>query len=60
MKLLTCLCVLSIFILNYFDRVYVRVCMLLTGLCLLTDLIWIVFFSGSYWDPPKVSMFANS
>jgi len=53
-------CVVSIFLLNYFDRYYVKACVALTGLSIVIDLLWMFIHGGTFWSPPIVGEFANS
>jgi hypothetical protein len=51
---------MSIFLLNYFDRNYVKVCIGLTGLNMFIDLIWLFLYARAYWSPPRIGEFATS
>ena len=48
-------CLLSIYLMNFFDKVYVRLALALLGASILLDLVWVIMEGGSKWNPPKVS-----
>lgn len=59
-QLLVVCCIISIFLLNYFDQHYVRACVGLTGLSIFIDLLWLFLNGPTFWAPPALGEFANS
>lgn len=57
-QLLVFVCILSIFLLNYFDKNYIVLCIALTGVSVLMDLIWLVVLGPKHWSPPTVGEFS--
>lgn len=47
--------ILSIFLVNYFDRQFVRVCLLLNGVSIVLDIVWLCVHFGTWSSPPSVS-----
>lgn len=56
--MLVFVCIISIFLLNYYDRNYIVLCIALTGVSVLMDVIWLVLLGPKYWSPPAVSEFS--
>lgn len=48
-------CILSIYLLNFLDRPYVRLTIALTLTSILLDLAWLVLYAGITWNPSEVS-----
>ena len=46
---------LSIFVLNYFDSTYLKICASLTGASIALDFVWLIMYAGSYWSLPLLS-----
>ncbi len=55
LNLLTLLSILSIFVLNYFDSVHVKVSLALAVCSLIMDLVWLILYTGSWFNPPAYS-----
>lgn len=51
--------ILQIFILKYFESGYLRICIGLTGISIVMDLIWLMVNAGNYWSPPTNSEFSQ-
>lgn len=45
---------LSIYLLNFFDQIYIKMTLALLFLSIILDFIWMVMYAGSKWSPPKV------
>jgi len=42
LSMLTYLAILGIFMLNYFDKFYIRSCLILTAISVVLDFIWVL------------------
>lgn len=51
-------CILSIFLLNYFDRNYLVLCIALTAVSVVMDALWLLLLGPSHWNPPRVGEFS--
>lgn len=49
-------CLLFIFLMNHFDRTYIRALLALLVISELLDAIWLFMNSSSYWSPPQVGI----
>ena len=58
LNLLVFVCSLSIFLLNYFDKNYLVLCIALTGVSVLMDTIWLFVLGPKHWNPPAVGEFS--
>lgn len=47
-------CLLSIYLLNHFDNVYVKLCLALLAISEILDIIWLFMYAGQNWNPPQV------
>ena len=47
-------CLLSIYLLNFFDRLYIRFTLGLIGLSIILDIVWLCLEAGQKWNPPSV------
>ena len=47
--------VMSIFLLNYFDNTYLKLCGGISALSVVTDFAWLIMYSGSFWSPSAQS-----
>ena len=45
----------SIFLLDYFDKTYIKICGTLTSISSVVDFVWLIMYGGSYWNPSKFS-----
>ena len=43
------------FVLNYFDNTYLKICGGLTGVSIAADFTWLIMYAGSYWSPHVLS-----
>lgn len=59
-QLLVLVTILSIFLLNYFDTTYIKICMGLTSISIVLDLIWLMAYAGDYWSPPTSGMHSQN
>lgn len=46
---------LSIYLMNFFDRVYIRLTLALTVVSIVLDLVWLILYAGPKWNPATVS-----
>lgn len=58
-QLIVLVTILSIFLLKYFDSGYLRICVGLTSISIVMDLIWLMIYAGNYWSPPANSEFSQ-
>lgn len=47
-------CLLSIYLLNHFDNVYIKLCLALISISEVLDIIWLFMYAGLKWNPPEV------
>lgn len=47
-------CLLSIYLLNHFDNVYIKFTLGVLALSLVLDIIWLFMYAGQKWNPPQV------
>lgn len=60
LQLLVLVIILSIFLLNYFDTVYIKICMGLTSISIVLDLIWLMAYAGDHWSPPLNGIYSQN
>lgn len=53
-QLIVFTCLLFIFLMNHFDRTYIRALLALLILSEVLDAIWLFMNSGDFWSPPAV------
>lgn len=46
---------LSIFLLDYFDSTYIKVCVGLIVFSIVLDIVWLCMYASTFWSPPIVS-----
>ena len=47
-------CLLSIYLMNFFDRVYIRLTLALIAISVVLDFVWLIMYAGPKWNPPSV------
>lgn len=47
-------CLLSIYLLNHFDNIYIKFTLGTLALSLVLDIIWLFMYASQKWNPPKV------
>ena len=47
-------CLLSIYLLNHFDNVYIKFTLAVLALSLVLDIIWLFMYASQKWNPPQV------
>ena len=47
-------CLLSIYLLNHFDNVYIKFTLALLAISEILDIIWLFMYAGQNWNPPQV------
>jgi hypothetical protein len=40
---------------NFFDKVYIRLTLGLIGISIILDLVWLIMYAGTKWNPPTVA-----
>lgn len=45
---------LSIYLLNHFDNVYIKFTLAVLALSLVLDIIWLFMYASQKWNPPQV------
>ena len=60
MQLLVLVIILSIFLLNYFDTTYIKICMGLAAISIVMDLIWLMTYAGDHWSPPVNGVYSQN
>jgi hypothetical protein len=46
---------MSMFVLDYFDKTYLKITAALTGVSIITDFVWLIMYAGSYWSVSSLS-----
>lgn len=46
---------LSLYLLNFFDKVYIRFTLALTLISVVLDFVWLILYAGPKWNPSTVS-----
>lgn len=46
---------MSVFMLNYFDNTYLKLCAGLAGSSVAADFTWLIMYGGNFWSPPVLS-----
>jgi len=54
LNLIVATILLSIYLLNFFDQVYIKFTLGLLVLSVILDFIWMIMFAGPKWSPPKI------
>lgn len=54
-QLIVLTCLLSIYLMNFFDKAYIRLALALLGISIILDIVWLAMEAGSKWNPPEVS-----
>lgn len=49
------LCLLSLYLMNFFDRIYIRFTLGLNIISVVLDFVWLIMYAGSKWSPSSVS-----
>lgn len=60
LNLLVLVIILSIFLLNYFDTTYIKICMGLAAISIVLDLIWLMTYAGDHWSPPVNGVYSQN
>ena len=47
-------CLLSIYLMNFFDRLYIRFTLGLLVVSIVLDFVWLFLEAGQKWNPPEV------
>ena len=47
-------CLLSIYLLNHFDNLYIKLVLVLTVVSEVLDIIWLFMYASQKWNPPTV------
>lgn len=47
-------CLLSIYLLNHFDNLYIKLSLVLLGVSEVLDIIWLFMYASQKWNPPMV------
>ena len=47
-------CLLSIYLLNHFDNLYIKLVLVLTAVSEVLDIIWLFMYASQKWNPPTV------
>lgn len=47
-------CLLSIYLLNHFDNIYIKFTLGFLILSEVLDIIWLFMYAGQKWNPPQV------
>lgn len=59
-QLLVVCCIMLIFLLNYFDKEYIKLCTILTIISVLADLVWLFIYGAVFWTPPEVGEYYST
>jgi len=43
---------LSIYLLNHFDNIYIKTTLILLALSEVLDIVWLFMYAGQKWSPP--------
>ena len=54
-KIIVLTFLLSLYLLNFFDKVYIRFTLALTAASVVLDLVWLILYAQVKWNPPTVS-----
>lgn len=46
---------LSLYLMNFFDRIYIRFTLGLNVISILVDFLWLIMYAGSKWSPSTIS-----
>lgn len=47
-------CLLSIYLLNHFDNLYIKLSLILLAASEVLDIIWLFMYASQKWNPPTV------
>lgn len=53
-KLIVLTCLLSIYLLNQFDQIYIRLTLALLSISEILDVLWLFMYASQTWNPPTV------
>jgi uncharacterized membrane protein len=54
MQLMVVTCLLSIYLLNHFDNLYIKLSLILLVVSEVFDIIWLFMYASQKWNPPTV------
>lgn len=51
---------LSVFMFNYFDSTYLKLCGALSSISIIADFTWLIMYGGSYWSLSPLSQHSSA